>query len=192
MQTPTHLSSIGVNLTSVQRAMVEEAISNLERFFGRLIACHVTVSVPHHRPGGDPIAWTCRVALTVPGQVLTVTRQAKPSLQEAIEDAFDVARRQLQDYAREVRGDVKIRAGEPHGRVSRLLAREGFGFITADDGHELYFHRNSVPDGGFDRLAVGTEVRLVEVEGERGPQASTVVAVGPPLPPIAGEGGGIW
>jgi cold shock CspA family protein/ribosome-associated translation inhibitor RaiA len=188
-----HLSSNGVDLTPAQQAMVAAAVANLERFFGRLVATHVAVSVPNRRMGGDPIEWTFRLVLTVPGRVLTVTRQAKPSFGEALEDAFDVARRQLQDYAREIRGEVKSRAEELHGRISRLLAHEGFGFITADDGHELYFHRNSVPDAGFDRLGVGTEVRFVEVEGDQGPQASTVVAVKPSLSALPGErGGGTW
>lgn len=187
MQVPMDLTGTGVDLTSVEQAMVEGAVANLERFFARMIACHVAVSVPHHLPGGTPIAWSFRLALTVPGRVLTVTRQARPSFREALVDAFDVARRELQDYVRESRDDVNVQAEGPHGRISRLRAREGFGFITADDGHELYFNRNSVPDGGFDRLVVGTEVRLVEVEGEQGPQASMVVAVGSPDSPFPGE-----
>jgi cold shock CspA family protein len=42
---------------------------------------------------------------------------------------------------------------------------------------EVYFHRNSVLHRGFDELAVGTEVRFVEEEGEQGPQASTVAVI---------------
>ena len=38
----------------------------------------------------------------------------------------------------------------------------------------IYFHRNSVIDGGFDRLAVGAHVAFTEEEGDKGPQASTV------------------
>lgn len=190
MQVPMHLTGTGVDLTSVEQAMVEGAVANLERCFARMISCHVAVSVPHHLPGGVPTAWSFRLALTVPGRVLTVTRQARPSFREALVAAFDVAGRELQDDARESRGDGWVQAEEPHGRISRLRAREGFGFITADDGHELYFNRNSVPDGGFDRLVVGTEVRLVEVEGEQGPQASMVVAVGSPDSPFPGESGG--
>ena len=49
---------------------------------------------------------------------------------------------------------------------------------AAPDGREIYFHRNSVLDAGFDRVSVGAEVRFVEEEGVRGPQASTVRLVG--------------
>jgi cold shock CspA family protein len=45
---------------------------------------------------------------------------------------------------------------------------------------EVYFHRNAVTDESFDKLAVGDEVRFAmhSGEGEKGPQASTVVPVG--------------
>ena len=54
----------------------------------------------------------------------------------------------------------------------------GFGFIEAD-GHGVYFHRNSVVGGHFERLRVGSRVRFTEEEGEKGPQASTVRLVRP-------------
>ena len=44
----------------------------------------------------------------------------------------------------------------------------------AADGHEVYFHRNSVLGDEFDRLEVGNEVTFSEEAGEKGPQASTV------------------
>jgi cold shock CspA family protein len=109
---------------------------------------------------------------------LMVTRQPKPSFREALSDTFDAARRRLQDHARELRGDVKARAPQDRGWVSRLFSYEGYGFITAPDGREVYFHRNSVLEPGFERLAEGMEVRFVEEQGETGPQASTVAAAG--------------
>jgi cold shock CspA family protein len=48
------------------------------------------------------------------------------------------------------------------------------------NGNEIYFHRNSVTDGAFEKLEVGDEVRFVAPHSEsaEGPQASTVVALG--------------
>ena len=66
----------------------------------------------------------------------------------------------------------------PHGRVSRLYPHEDYGFIATRDGHEVYFHRNSVVNDAFDRLEVGAEVSYVEQDGRKGPQASTVKLVG--------------
>lgn len=174
MNIPVHLSAKGVALSPEQEAQVRSAVARLERFFDRLVGCRVTISVPNRFPDGEPIVWAFRIALTVPGHELDVTRQTKPSFREALDDAFDAARRQLQDYAREVRGDVKASAESPRGRVSQLFGQEGYGFLTADDGHEIYFHKNCVPNHGFDRLSLGVAVRYVETEGEHGPQASTV------------------
>ena len=188
MQIPVQLTGKGVELTADQEAVVHSAVAGLERFFSRLVACRAVVSVPHRRPAGAPVAWTMRLSLTVPGGELAITRKAKPSFREAVDDAFDAARRRLQDYARELRGDVKVRAGEQRGRVSRLLSYEGYGFLAAEDGGEIYFHRNSVPDGGFDRLTIGTEVSYVEAEGDEGPQASTVVPRGHPASAASSAG----
>jgi cold shock CspA family protein len=98
----------------------------------------------------------------------------------AVRDAFDAVRRQLEDHVRRRRGDVKTHDAPSHGRVASLFAERDYGFIEASDGSEVYFHRNSVVGGGFDKLAVGDEVRFSfhAEEGEKGPQASTVVAVG--------------
>jgi len=75
-----------------------------------------------------------------------------------------------------------------HGRVARLLPEQNCGFILSADGNEIYFHRNSVTNGGFDKLALGDEVRFVAQHSESaaGSQASTVVALGKHhLPPTA-------
>jgi cold shock CspA family protein/ribosome-associated translation inhibitor RaiA len=174
-EVPVEVTGKGYTLTPAEEDAVRAAVSRLERFYGRLTACKVVVAVPNRRPTGDPVAYTVRLALSVPQGELAVTRQAKPSFREALQDAFDAARRQLQDFGRELRGDIKQHGPADRGIVSRLLSYEGYGFITTEDGRELYFHRNSVLDEGFDRLAEGMEVRFAEEEGEKGPQASSVV-----------------
>ena len=189
METQVHLSAKGVELAPEQEELVREAVTGLERFFPRLTACRVDVTVPHRRPKREAVSWTVRLTLVVPRGELAINRQGKPSFREALDDAFAAARRRLQDYAREIRGDVKPRTGECQGRVTRLYGYEGYGFITGEDGNEIYFHRNSVVDGTFDRLTLGAEVRYVETDGEEGPQASTVVLRGQPATtaPASGE-----
>jgi cold shock CspA family protein len=96
----------------------------------------------------------------------------------AIRDAFDAARRELQDYMRRRRGQVKIREGLQGARVTKLFPDRGYGFLETSDGRELYFHRNSVLEPGFETISVGAEVLFAEEQGEEGPQASTVRIAG--------------
>src|SRR4051794_15848864 len=79
---------------------------------------------------------------------------------------------------RRLQGQVKQHEGQPMGTVKSLDASGEFGFLEAADGHEVYFHRNSVLDGAYNRLAVGTHVAFAEEMGEKGPQASTVKLLG--------------
>ena len=85
-----------------------------------------------------------------------------------------VERRRLQDRRRRMAGQVKVHEAPPQGRVIQLFPEDGYGFLESADGREIYFHRNAVLDGAFDRMSVGSEVRFAEEEGEKGPQASTV------------------
>ena len=58
------------------------------------------------------------------------------------------------------------------------MAEKDYGFIDTPDIGEIYFHRNSVIEGEFDKLQVGGEVRFEIAEGDKGLQASTVRVVG--------------
>ena len=95
----------------------------------------------------------------------------------AVREAFDAARRRLEDFAREQRGAVKRHDVPSHGEVVELSADDGYGFIQAGE-NRIYFNRASVLDDAFDALTVGTRVAFVEEPGEKGPQASTVRMLG--------------
>ena len=75
------------------------------------------------------------------------------------------------------RGEVKIHEEPPHGYISQLFPEESYGFISTPDGREIYFHRNSVKNGEFEKLATSTPVRFLEEAGEEGPQATVVMPV---------------
>lgn len=121
-----------------------------------------------------------RVELIVPEREIVVRREpgehhAHEDLHVAIRDAFDAAQRQLQDYAREMRGEVKAHAAPTIGTIVRVFP--DYGFLVTDTGDEVYLHRNAVLGRGFDQLNAADKVRYVihEGEGEQGPQASTVI-----------------
>jgi cold shock CspA family protein/ribosome-associated translation inhibitor RaiA len=170
--------------------------AKLETLYSQLMGCRVAVEVPHrHHRKGSP--YHVRIDLTVPRGEIVVKREPSLSararqlgerkikknsevkiphknLRTAINDAFKAAGRRLQDYARRQRGDIKTHAPLPEARVSKIVPREDYGFLTSDDGREIYFHKNSVLGRAFPRLKLGTTVRFVEEAGEEGPQASTV------------------
>jgi cold shock CspA family protein len=180
MQIPVQVTEHGGPLSSEDRRKIERRAAALERYHERIMGCRVAVTAPAHQAHGVPAAYQIRIDLTLPEGELAVTRQATPTLAEAVQDAFRAARRQLQDFVREQRQDVKRHEAMATGCITRLLPYEGYGFLTTSDGREIYFHRNSVPQDGFDRLTEGTDVRFVEVVGAEGPQASTVEPVHAP------------
>lgn len=161
-------------------ARIRERAAGLEHYHDQIMSCRVAVEM-HHRHHHQGNLFHVRVDLKVPEGEIVASREpaehhAHEDVYVAIRDAFDAARRQLEDHARRRRGVVKEHAVSPHGRIAELLADSGK--IETADGRLVYFHKNSVVDAGFDRLHVGAEVRFVEEMGELGPQASTVHLVG--------------
>jgi cold shock CspA family protein len=71
--------------------------------------------------------------------------------------------------------------------VGKILQDQGYGFLTSDDGRGIYFHKNSVVNGAFSHLKVGTRVSFVEELGEKGPQASTVRTLSKERIPISAK-----
>jgi cold shock CspA family protein len=65
-------------------------------------------------------------------------------------------------------------ASEFRGQVAELTPGEDFGFLMTKEGALLYFHRNSMLSGDFDRLHRGDDVSYVEAMGDNGPTASKV------------------
>ncbi|HET7679771.1 MAG TPA: HPF/RaiA family ribosome-associated protein [Xanthobacteraceae bacterium] len=183
MQTPVEIDFQGIGKQPDVRGSIEQHVAELEQRFGRVTACRVVLKGPgdHHQTGG---LYEVNIRLSLPGgREVKVTRTPKADerhsdLTFAINDAFRRARRQLQDHARLLQGQVKAHEAQPSGTVKRIDLSGAFGFLQAADGHDVYFHKNSVLDGAFSRLAVGTRVSFVEEPGEKGPQASTVKLLG--------------
>lgn len=183
MQVPLEIVFEGTDPSDAVRRRVEAEVAKLDRFHDRITSCRVVVEAPrHHKTKGG--LFSVRVHMTLPGHV-SVEAQRNPSenhahedVYVAIRDAFRAAGRQLQDRTRKQKGKVKTHETPPHGRILRLFAEEGYGFIEDGEGREVYFHRNAVAKDGFDRLAVGQEVRFADAMGEKGPQATMVQPVG--------------
>lgn len=61
------------------------------------------------------------------------------------------------------------------GTVKWFDERKGFGFITSEDGQDIFVHYTSIQAEGFKNLNEGDEVEFEINETDRGPQASNVV-----------------
>jgi cold shock CspA family protein len=183
METPVQIEFKGLNATERVREAVADHIAGLEERFGRVTACRVIVTAPsgHHHTGG---LYEVNIHLTLPnGREVNVGRTPKADerhsdLSFAINDAFHRARRHLQDLVRRMQGQIKTHDDVPLGTVSQLEPIDGFGMLTSADGREIYFHQNSVLNGAFSKLKIGTRVTFAEEIGKKGPQASTVKLLG--------------
>jgi len=182
MQTPVEIDFQGAELGHSVQEAIEQHVAKFEQRYGRITACRMVVKGPgeHHRTG----LYDVNIQLALPdGREVNVGRtpgadERYSNLKFAINDAFKRARRQLQDQVRRMQGQIKHHDAELIGTVRRLDPSRDFGFIAAADGHDVYFHRNSVLDGAFGRLTVGSRVTYFEEAGEKGPQASTVKLLG--------------
>jgi ribosome-associated translation inhibitor RaiA len=109
---------------------IRSELGDLQRFYGGILSCHVTVEQPHlHHQRGNP--YHLRVELVVPGGDIVVKHQPNihrgirqagaaerlkqldvearyKDLRVALADAFKTVGRRLQDYVRRRRGQTKV------------------------------------------------------------------------------------
>ena len=182
METPIQIDFQGMEPVERLRESIAAHVAKLEERSGRITACRVVLKAPggHHRLG----LYEVNIRLALPnGREVNIARTAMQDerytdVTFAINDAFKRARRRLQDQVRRMQGQVKVHLGQPVGKVVKLDPAGEFGILETADNREVYFHRNSVLNGGFARLAVGTRVAFAEEQGDKGPQASTVKLLG--------------
>ncbi len=60
------------------------------------------------------------------------------------------------------------------GTVKWFNSEKGYGFITTEDGQDIFVHYSAINQEGFKTLNEGDEVEFEVTEGDRGPQASNV------------------
>lgn len=175
MQIPLQITMREMDRSDALEAAIQDHAAKLEQFHSRITRCRVTVEQmrKHHQQGRH---FAVKVELRVPGREIAATRDHDEDVYVALRDAFDAAKRQLEETVRERRGDVKSHVPALHGRIARLRRDEGYGFIEADDGRELYFSRESVVNPPFEHLEPGTVVQFIEELAAEGPQAKRVSA----------------
>lgn len=111
MQIPLQISFHGIPHSDAVEARIREKVDKLERFHSHIMSCKVAVEAEHHHhhQGNQ---YHIRIDITTPGKELVISKEhhdkhAYEDVYVAIRDAFNAATRQLEDYARIQRGEVK-------------------------------------------------------------------------------------
>lgn len=127
---PIQVTFHGLPHSDALEAEIRERVAWLEQFYPRLVGCRVSVELPHrHRhegrhfhvrleltvPGGTPILISHEPTLHAAWKDVEASAHRKVSdfdevhrhARAVVGEAFDIARRRLQDFARTQRGDVK-------------------------------------------------------------------------------------
>jgi len=63
------------------------------------------------------------------------------------------------------------------GKVKWFNAEKGYGFITTEEGKDLFVHYSQIQKDGYKTLEENEEVTFDVVDGNKGPQASNVKAL---------------
>jgi len=183
MQVPLEVIYTGVDRDPAIDELIEKKVVQLEKICDYIVSCHVHIDMPQAK--GNPHSIV--IVLRVPHEKEIVVRResavgnALAKLPVLVTEAFGAARRQLKKLVERQRGEVKAHPGQQATAVVLSLFRDDdYGFLKTLDGRDVYFHRNAVANGDFDRLEVGTGVSFTESEGDKGPQATTVQIVDKP------------
>lgn len=155
----------------------------LDEWTPHVMSCHVAVEAEgnRHRTGH---AYRVAIRVRVPDEeIVAGSHQADEDIHRAIRGAFDAADRQLEDYARRRRGQVKPHREVLRGRIESL-SDDGTGVIFSQAGEAFHFDRSHVAQPDFEQLAVGQEVRFLEGVTRAGREAHRVV--GSHEPPLLG------
>jgi len=188
VQIPPEIAFHNLDAPDDAETSIREHIGRLERIYGRMINCRVHVDQKNQNSNGT-IPPVVRIELSVPGHKPIVVahepghlqrRFQTPDLHNAINEAFRIAEVRLSKYKDKKSNHEAAQrhesANEFLGQVAELTPERDFGFLMTKEGGMLYFHRNSMLTGDFDKLQRGDPVSYVEEVGDTGPIATKVRA----------------
>ena len=186
MQVSLEIAFHNIKSAKWAEELIRARVAELEEIYGGLISCRVRVDQRAKNNSGT-IPPVVRIELGIPGhRELVVSHEPehlerkfqRPDLRNAIHEAFRIAERRLRD----LKEQRERRTKEPHhdsenqalGQVAELAPERNQGFLMTKEGGLLYFHRNAILTGDFDKLRRGDEVYYVEDVGDTGPMATKV------------------
>lgn len=106
MQLPVDITFLGMRPSPSVDAAIRRWVTRLERFHDRIVRCAVRVT--YHEQAAP---FHVTVTIAVPGREIVVSNdQPRDDVYSAVSESFRAARRQLQDYVRIRRREVKAHA----------------------------------------------------------------------------------
>lgn len=106
MKLPLQVTFQNISPSEALEAAIRERAAKLDKFHPHLLSCRVVVSgETKRRLQGNH--FSVRLDVKTKGHEVAVTKEHDEDAFVAVRDAFDAAKRQLEDLARERRGDVK-------------------------------------------------------------------------------------
>ena len=186
MQIPIEIAFHNLPKSDWAENEIRDHVARLESIYDRLTTCRVRVD-QRASNANNSIPPVVRIEISVPGRNDIVVAhepdhlQRKfqaPDLRNAINEAFRIAERRLTQYKNQLQDRTAAGGHEAAnaylGQVAEITPAQDFGFLLTASGGLLYFHRNSLLSGDFDRMKVGTEVNYIEEVGDTGPIATKV------------------
>lgn len=106
MRIPLQITIRDVEHSEALEAHIHSKVSKLEEFFNHITSCRVVVEMPHkhHHQGKQ---FNVRIDIGVPGSEIVINHDHHEDVYVALRDAFDAAKRRLEDYAQKIHGDIK-------------------------------------------------------------------------------------
>jgi ribosome-associated translation inhibitor RaiA len=114
MQQELRIAFRNMDVSEALERRIRTRVSELEQICDRITACDVVVELIHRKPQPGKL-FHVRLDLALPGRTIVVKRDpdgqhAHEDAHAAVRDAFNVARQQLADHVRVMRGNVKAHA----------------------------------------------------------------------------------
>jgi ribosomal subunit interface protein len=111
MQLPLQITFRNLDASESVEDKIRARAAELDRFFDRIMGCRVIVETANRGQRHGRL-YNVRVDLTVPGSEIVVNRSSREDhshedIYVAVRDAFDAARRRLEDHARRRRGEAR-------------------------------------------------------------------------------------
>lgn len=107
MQIPLQITIRDIEQSEALGTHIRRKAKKLDEFFNHIMSCRVVVEMPHkHQQQGKQFSVRIDVGVAGGGEIV-VNRDQAEDVYVALRDAFDAAKRQVQEYARKLRGNVK-------------------------------------------------------------------------------------